>query len=122
MFVFSFAFKDCSFVMLLIFSFMFDFVCKVVQLKVYWRLEETNFIALFQHHDASMSQRSNVAMPQHHDVPTSRCLNVTMFKHRDVEFNDMTFQRRDVEVNDAILSSIPNVTTSQRRDAVILMS
>ena len=54
-FVFNFAFKDCYFVMLLIFSFMFDFVGKVVQLKAYWRIEERNFTTLLQRHDVEVN-------------------------------------------------------------------
>ena len=53
MFVFSYAFKYCYFVMLLIFSFMFDFVSKVVQLKA--RLEERDFTTLLQRRDVEVN-------------------------------------------------------------------
>ena len=53
--------KNWDFVIFLIFSFMFDLVGKVVQLKAYWRLEEIDFTTLLQRRDASTSRLSNIA-------------------------------------------------------------
>ena len=53
--------KNYYFIILLIFSFIFDFVGKVVQMKAYLRLEERDFTTLLQRRDASMSRHLNVS-------------------------------------------------------------
>ena len=48
--------KNWDFFILLIFSFMFDLVGKVVQLKAYWRLEERDFTTLLRCCDVPTSR------------------------------------------------------------------
>ena len=80
--------KDWDFVIFLIFSFMFDLIGKVVQLKAYWRLEERYFTTLLQRLGASTSRLSNIAKLRSMTLyglqyPTSRRHNVATLRCRD---------------------------------------
>ena len=68
--------KNRYFVISRIFSFIYDFVGKLVQLGAYWRLEELDFTTLLQRCDVEVNDTRLVFTTQHHNVSMSRRCDV----------------------------------------------